>query len=83
MDGRPLTSILDYLAITFVVSLAGMPVVTLPAAWTDAGIPFGIQLIGAPGSEARLAAIAMQWERALGFRHRWPPVYRPGGSAAR
>lgn len=77
IDGRPLESILDYLAITFIVSLAGMPVVTLPAMWTDAGMPFGIQLIGAPGSDAQLAAIAMHWERALGFRHRWPPAYRP------
>ncbi len=80
IDGRALASIVDYLAVTFIVSLAGMPVVTVPAAWTDTGLPFGIQLIGPPGSDARLAAIAMRFERAAGFVHRWPRRYAPAGA---
>ena len=33
IDGQPLATVIDYLAITFIVSLVGCPVVTLPA-WT-------------------------------------------------
>ncbi len=73
IDGAPLASVIDYLAVTFIVSLAGCPVVTLPA-WTAGALPFGIQLVGAPGSDRRLLAIARHIEAACGFSYRPPPL---------
>ena len=73
IDGVPLPSVIDYLAVTFIVSLAGCPVVTLPA-WTAGVLPFGIQLIGAPGSDRRLLAIARIIEAECGFSYRPPPL---------
>jgi amidase len=72
IDGRTLDTVIDYLAVTFVVSLAGCPVVTLPA-WTAGPLPFGLQLIGPPGSDRRLLAIATRFERGCGFAFRPPP----------
>ena len=39
-------------------SVAGIPGISLPAAMTAAGLPLGIELDGAEGSDARLLAIA-------------------------
>jgi amidase len=74
IDGAALETIADYLAVTFFVSLAGCPVVTLPAPRPAGALPFGIQLIGAPGSDLRLLAIAQRFEAEAGWRYRPPPL---------
>lgn len=73
IDGRPLETIADYLAITFFVSLVGCPVVTLPAPMGHHRLPFGVQLIGRPDSDLRLLAIARRFEREAGFVSVPPP----------
>jgi Asp-tRNA(Asn)/Glu-tRNA(Gln) amidotransferase A subunit family amidase len=47
-------------------TLLGVPCVTLPAFWSDAGLPVGIQLVGRIGQDAALMAAALFAERALG-----------------
>jgi amidase len=74
IDGHRLDGVIDYLAVTFIVSLAGCPVVTLPA-WTAPDLPFGIQLIGAPGTDRQLIATARLLEAACGFAFRTPPEF--------
>jgi aspartyl-tRNA(Asn)/glutamyl-tRNA(Gln) amidotransferase subunit A len=44
------------------LNFAGLPVVAAPLA-TEGGLPLGVQLIGAPGSDARLFALAADLER--------------------
>jgi Asp-tRNA(Asn)/Glu-tRNA(Gln) amidotransferase A subunit family amidase len=39
-------------------TLIGAPSVSLPLAWTDDGLPAGLQLIGRPGNDARTLAAA-------------------------
>ena len=48
---------------TSMVNVAGLPAVTAPTHWTDAGLPMGVQLIGRPGSEAQLLQLAEQLTR--------------------
>jgi amidase len=74
IDGQPLATIVDYLAVTFIVTLAGCPVVTLPVPLMGEKLPFGIQLIGPPGSDLRLLGIAARFEKA-GFRFVPPPGF--------
>jgi Asp-tRNA(Asn)/Glu-tRNA(Gln) amidotransferase A subunit family amidase len=47
-------------------TLLGVPCVTLPSFWGDAGLPTGIQLVGRIGHDAQLMAAALFAERALG-----------------
>ncbi|MGO4860361.1 amidase [Arthrobacter sp. 2MCAF14] len=46
----------------------GLPVITIPGLKDSAGMPLGIQLIGAPGREHRLFAIAERLEASLADR---------------
>ena len=49
-------------------SSAGMPSLSLPTGVASDGLPFAVQLTGAPWAEARLLGAAAWVERAIGFR---------------
>ena len=49
-------------------SSAGMPSISLPTGLAPDGLPFAVQLCGAPGAEARLLAAAAWCERIIGFK---------------
>ncbi|MBC9876751.1 amidase [Bradyrhizobium sp. INPA01-394B] len=72
IDGAALETPIDYLAVTFIVSLVGFPVLTVPVRREAGELPFGIQIIAPPGCEARLFAVGRIIENELGFSHRWP-----------
>jgi len=47
-------------------TLLHLPCVTLPGARGPAGMPVGVQIVGRPGEDARLLAVACRIEAALG-----------------
>jgi Asp-tRNA(Asn)/Glu-tRNA(Gln) amidotransferase A subunit family amidase len=49
-------------------SFAGMPSISLPSGAAPDGLPYAVQLSGAPWSEARLLAAAAWCERVIGFK---------------
>jgi len=60
---------------TSFVNVAGLPALTLPVHDTEAGLPMGVQLIGRPGGESTLFALAAQLERRARRGRRRPPVW--------
>jgi len=70
VGGQTLPSIIDYLACTFLVSLIGFPALSLPAPRAPGKLPFGVQLVSAPGNEAALMRLASTLE-ANGFQQLW------------
>jgi amidase len=58
---------------TQVANVTGLPAVSVPLFWTDAGLPIGIQLIGRPAGEAALLRVSAQLEAARPWRERRPP----------
>ncbi|MDQ8728245.1 amidase [Bradyrhizobium sp. LHD-71] len=70
IDGTELPTIIDYLAITFIVSLVGFPVLSIPAPQGSHRLPFGLQVVARPGAEATLVAFGCALE-AEGFRHQF------------
>jgi amidase len=63
---------------TSMANVAGLPAITLPVGVTEdghpdgAGLPMGVQLIGRPGGERVLLAVAAQLERRLRWQRRHP-----------
>ncbi|WP_247990645.1 amidase family protein [Bradyrhizobium sp. 186] len=74
IDGTTSDTPIDYLAVTFIVSLVGFPVLTVPTRRKANELPFGIQIIAPPGCESRLFAFGRTIEKTLGFSHRRPPA---------
>ena len=60
---------------TSFVNVAGLPAITVPVEETSGGVPMGVQLIGRPGGEAVLFALAAQLERRVRRGQRHPPVW--------
>jgi Asp-tRNA(Asn)/Glu-tRNA(Gln) amidotransferase A subunit family amidase len=52
------------------VNLAGLPALSIPAGWTDGGLPVGVQLIGRHGEERDLLGAALAVEAAGVHRSR-------------
>ena len=50
---------------TCLANVAGLPALSLPAGWSDDGLPVGVQLVGPPGSELALIDLAREIERQL------------------
>ncbi len=60
--------------LTIPVNLAGLPGVSVPAGFTQAGLPIGLQLIGRPYDEATVLRAAHAYERATTWHQRKPPL---------
>ncbi len=50
---------------TCLANIAGLPALSLPAGWTDDGLPLGVQLISGQGAEAGLFALARHLDNRL------------------
>jgi len=63
-----------YLAdlLTIPVNLAGLPAISVPCGFSDAGLPIGVQLIGNVLDEARLLRVAHQYEQAAAVNSHRP-----------
>jgi Asp-tRNA(Asn)/Glu-tRNA(Gln) amidotransferase A subunit family amidase len=64
-----------YRALTFptntvIASQAGLPALTVPAGFTEDGLPVGLELLGTPLSERKLLQFARAWEKATQPRAR-------------
>jgi aspartyl-tRNA(Asn)/glutamyl-tRNA(Gln) amidotransferase subunit A len=55
---------------TCLANIAGLPAITIPAGWSEDGLPVGVQLIGKTGHEAGLFMLARKLDTALA-------AYRP------
>lgn len=62
----------DYVAFTPVANFSGMPAMSVPTFWTDAGLPIGTHFMSSLGSEASLLSLAGQLERLLPWWDRRP-----------
>lgn len=78
IDGRKMASYIDWIAITFSITLTGLPALSLPCGFTEDGLPVGLQLVGRHRGEAALLAAAAQLEGLLGLSARLPidPIVR-------
>ena len=65
----------QYTPWTSMLNVAGLPAITVPTRWTDDGLPMGVQLVGRPGGETTLLALAAQLEDRLRWADRHPPVW--------
>jgi amidase len=60
---------------TQVANVTGLPAVSIPLFWSEAGLPIGVQLIGGPADEAGLIRVSAQLEQARPWKDRRPPVH--------
>jgi amidase len=65
LDGRKLSTYLDWISITAIWSLTGCPAVSIPIGFSTDGLPIGIQILAHPRREADLFHLAAWIEREI------------------
>jgi Asp-tRNA(Asn)/Glu-tRNA(Gln) amidotransferase A subunit family amidase len=65
INGEPLRTYFHWLALAYGLTLTCHPVVCLPAGLDHTGMPFGIQICGKRGGDARVLAIACALEHHM------------------
>jgi amidase len=76
VDGQPQRNYYEWLSLTYMVTLATNPAMSLPLGCDAAGMPFGLQLIGPLHRDAqllRMAAAVAQWGQTQNGWHRPRP----------
>lgn len=58
----------------FPFNLTGLPAMSLPLAWSPAGLPLGVQFVGRYGDEATLLSLGSVLEQERRWQDRRPPV---------
>jgi amidase len=56
--GEPMATYVDWIAPTFILSLSGLPVASVPCGLDAAGLPVGFQIVGRPFGEEGVLALA-------------------------
>jgi len=65
IDGQPTRSYFHWLALAYAVTLAGHPALSLPLGVDEAGLPFGLQIVGPRGGDAITLGVAAALEAAF------------------
>jgi aspartyl-tRNA(Asn)/glutamyl-tRNA(Gln) amidotransferase subunit A len=59
---------------TWPFNVLGLPAITVPCGFTRAGLPIGLQIVGAPFAEPMVLAMAHAYERATDWHARRPKL---------
>jgi amidase len=70
--GRKMTSYIDWIAPTFLVTLSSLPAASVPCGQTTAGLPIGLQIIGPRFAEPKILAVAKHAHEMNPIG--WPPL---------
>jgi amidase len=80
INHQPLHRYTDWMAVCCRITVLGVPALSLPAGFDDAGLPVGAQLIGPRFGDVELLRAAATLEAATGHGRHRPPVISPGAA---
>lgn len=72
IDGVPQDTYLDWMAASYLITILGVPALSVPAGFTPDGLPVGLQIITRARTESALLAVAAAFEAATGHGRRTP-----------
>ena len=70
--GRKLDTYIDWISITFAITVTACPALSLPCGFSGDGLPIGLQIVGPPRGEAQVLAAAALLEDMLGLAGQLP-----------
>ena len=65
IDGKATRTYFHWLALAYAVTVVGHPAISLPVGLDRKGMPFGLQIVGPRGGDAKVLAVAAALERVL------------------
>lgn len=74
IDGTKYTNYLQWMQSCCAISLLGAPAISVPAGFTEDGLPVGLQIVGKPRDDMGVLQIAYAFEQATKFGERRPTL---------
>ncbi|MGW2768462.1 amidase [Streptomyces sp. NPDC001275] len=74
IDGEPQRTYLDWMRSAYFVTVLGSPALSVPAGFTPAGLPVGLQIVGPPRAERTVLETGAAYEAATGHGRRRPSL---------
>ncbi|WP_313822503.1 amidase family protein [Citricoccus sp.] len=72
--GVTMGSYVDWMRSATLISATGCPAISVPGGFTAAGLPVGLQLVGAPGGDVDLLRVARAYDEATRYADRAPAI---------
>ncbi len=63
-----------WIPFTFPFNSTGQPAISIPNGFSKSGLPLALQIVGRPGDEAGIIALAAEFERARPWKDKHPPI---------
>lgn len=73
VEGRIVHPVM-WLCFTFPINMTGQPAATVPAGWTDDGLPVGLHLVGKHLDDPTVLAASAAFEAARPWKDKWPAL---------
>jgi amidase len=74
IEGQQLDSYLDWMSICCIISVFGLPAISVPCGFTAAGLPVGLQIVGRPRADLAVLRAAYALEQTMGIGVQHPPI---------
>lgn len=74
INGEPMADYLSWMRAATLISATGCPAVSVPAGFSESGLPVGIQIVAAPGRDLDLLRIAHAFEAVTEHHLRHPEL---------
>ena len=75
INGIAMPTYIDWMAVCCMISVTGLPTISVPGGFTAKGLPIGVQIVGKPKGDLALLRIAHAFERATGYGQRRPDLH--------
>lgn len=73
IDGVQMATYIEWMRACTDVTIMNCPAISVPAAFTESGLPIGLQIVGPPRADLELLQVAKQFEAATEVARRRPP----------
>jgi amidase len=74
INGVPMNTYIDWMQSCYLITVTGLPAISVPCGFTPEGLPVGLQIVGRHQDELGVLQLAHAFEQATGFWRRHPAV---------
>ena len=74
INGEPMETYIDWMKSCYLVTVMGLPAISVPCGFTPDGLPVGLQIVGRPRDDFGVLQMARAFEGATGHGGRRPPL---------